>query len=396
MILKPDSDKPSRVYGILIISLVGMLLMGCASDRISISFRHTLKQHPESGVMIRDIQSVASITPYGAYAALGSVMNHWGVSVSPQTWSEDILWRHVNITPSMKDLAVIASQHDLWVFFSQSNWSQLKARLTCRVPVIVLVMSEYEKGTSRRFLVIAGYDDIAETLLVLNGREPVEQWSYEAFFKAWNRCYQWMMTICPPDQACWDMSVDEMIDRAAWYEQRALYEDAFMSYQAILDGGTRDARALVGCGNCYFATNDYPNAEMCYRQAIQLDALNGHAYNNLAYVLAVTSNKLSEAAWYVDQALALDPANPRVLETAGYTFYRMGQLDKAAGYLEKARAKASDAPLETRIAILDRLIQVYYTQDYKHLLKQVLTDAQKMDPEYVPDEEIVKYLNTTK
>ena len=91
------------------------------------------------------------------------------------------------------------------------------------------------------------------------------------------------------------------------------------------------ARALVA-----EKLNDLPAAESDLRRIIEQDPDNFHAWNALGYTLADRTDRLQEALGYIEKALALSPEEAAIVDSLGWVHYRMGDLETAAEYLQRA------------------------------------------------------------
>ena len=81
-----------------------------------------------------------------------------------------------------------------------------------------------------------------------------------------------------------------------------------------------------------------------YLRALELEPGNVPAMNNLAETLATKQNKLEDAAFWAQKALALAPTSPIVEDTLGWILYRQGKFEASLPYLEKS-AKGMDRPV---------------------------------------------------
>jgi tetratricopeptide (TPR) repeat protein len=73
-----------------------------------------------------------------------------------------------------------------------------------------------------------------------------------------------------------------------------------------------------------------------YLKVLQLEPGNAMAMNNMAETLASGLNKLDDAVFWSQKALALAPSNPVVEDTLGWTLYRQGKYDAALPHLQKS------------------------------------------------------------
>jgi tetratricopeptide (TPR) repeat protein len=81
-----------------------------------------------------------------------------------------------------------------------------------------------------------------------------------------------------------------------------------------------------------------------YLQAIRLEPNNVIAMNNLADTLGARQNKLDDAVFWAQKALALAPDSPVVQDTIGWAYYRQGKYATALPFLEKS-LKGQERPV---------------------------------------------------
>ena len=80
------------------------------------------------------------------------------------------------------------------------------------------------------------------------------------------------------------------------------------------------------------------------------DPKNGQALNALGYTLADRTDRYQEALGYIQQALALLPDDPAVLDSMGWIQYRLGDNAKALQYLRQAYQKNQDAEIAAHLS----------------------------------------------
>lgn len=73
-----------------------------------------------------------------------------------------------------------------------------------------------------------------------------------------------------------------------------------------------------------------------YREAIRLDKDNAHACNDLGYLYADSGTNLAEALRLTTHALDLKPNDGYIMDSVGWTYYKMGRYPDAVEHLKKA------------------------------------------------------------
>jgi len=85
------------------------------------------------------------------------------------------------------------------------------------------------------------------------------------------------------------------------------------------------------------------------RKLLVKDPQNAHALNSLGYTLADITDRYDEAHELIQQALAIRPDDPFILDSMGWVQYRMGNHQAAIDYLERAFAKREDAEIAAHL-----------------------------------------------
>ncbi|WP_316367860.1 tetratricopeptide repeat protein [Candidatus Thiodiazotropha sp. CDECU1] len=99
------------------------------------------------------------------------------------------------------------------------------------------------------------------------------------------------------------------------------------------------------------------------------------ALNALGYTLADQTNRLDEAKGYIQQALALKPESPAILDSMGWVEYRMGNLEAALEFLNKAAEISPDAEIASHLG------EVLWQLGQKERAIQVWNEANERDPD---------------
>jgi tetratricopeptide (TPR) repeat protein len=83
-------------------------------------------------------------------------------------------------------------------------------------------------------------------------------------------------------------------------------------------------------------------AEQDLRAILASDPGNATALNALGYTLTNRTERHNEALELIERALALDPDDPAVLDSMGWVLFKLGELERALGYLREAYAAFPD------------------------------------------------------
>ena len=89
--------------------------------------------------------------------------------------------------------------------------------------------------------------------------------------------------------------------------------------------------------------------EQGLRKLIQIKPDHAHAYNALGYTLADRSERLDEARQLIEKALGLAPDDFFVMDSLGWVYYRLGQLEKAEDTLRRAYLGQHDAEIAAHL-----------------------------------------------
>jgi tetratricopeptide (TPR) repeat protein len=104
------------------------------------------------------------------------------------------------------------------------------------------------------------------------------------------------------------------------------------------------ARALVA-----EKLNRIDTAEKDLRRILKKDPKNANALNALGYTLADRTTRYAEALAMIEQALALKPDDPFILDSLGWAYYRLGNYAEAVRYLRTAYDKRADAEIAAHL-----------------------------------------------
>jgi len=112
---------------------------------------------------------------------------------------------------------------------------------------------------------------------------------------------------------------------------------------------------LFNLGSVYERTEKFELAEETFRKAIANNPDNHLALNYLGYMLAEKGAKLQESIEFIKRALELDVNNGSYLDSLGWAYFKLSNLELAEKYLALAVEREGDSP-----EIHDHLGDLYY------------------------------------
>ena len=122
----------------------------------------------------------------------------------------------------------------------------------------------------------------------------------------------------------------------------AIYRDAGRTDQAVdvlvkADKSLpNSAEIKFDLGMLYERQGKLDEFEKLMRRVIELEPNDADAYNALGYTLADQNTRLDEAQDLLERALDLQPDSPFILDSVGWYFYRVNDLQAALGYLQRS------------------------------------------------------------
>jgi len=163
--------------------------------------------------------------------------------------------------------------------------------------------------------------------------------------------------------------------RAGLYGQQEQYEQAFKLLTDEL-AGQSDQRDLL-----------YARALLAERIS-QLDVLeadlrkilaeypdDAEALNALGYSLLVNTDRYAEAEKYLLRALKLQPNEAVIMDSFGWLQFKLGRLEQARDYLERAYAKQQEGEIAAH------LVEVLWVLGRKEEAEKIFNEAIKKVPE---------------
>jgi tetratricopeptide (TPR) repeat protein len=129
------------------------------------------------------------------------------------------------------------------------------------------------------------------------------------------------------------------------YEGAEEFDDAHEVLDIMIDEFERNREQTHFMRGALYERNQmHDDAESAFREALDINPDNPAVLNYLGYMLADQNEKLEEALEMIQKAVDSDPINGAYLDSLGWVYYRLGRLELAEEYLNRAIMFASTDP----------------------------------------------------
>lgn len=143
-------------------------------------------------VLIEDIPFFAQDDYQCGPASLASVLNYWGVNVSPENIADEIYSKSAKGTLNI-DMVFYSQRKGLNTSQYSGNMDDLMKNIKAGLPVIVLVDYGFYIYKSNHFMVVLGFNK--HGIIVNSGKEREKFIPVEDFIKSWEKTEFWTLLI---------------------------------------------------------------------------------------------------------------------------------------------------------------------------------------------------------
>ncbi|HXG84912.1 MAG TPA: tetratricopeptide repeat protein [Pyrinomonadaceae bacterium] len=123
------------------------------------------------------------------------------------------------------------------------------------------------------------------------------------------------------------------------YAQAKRGKEAIEAANQAISTGRSEEKIQIGkltLATAQQMSGNFAAAENTLRELLKQSPGNPIALNNLGYFLIERDTKLDEALNLIEQAVKIDPTNPSYLDSLGWAYFKLGNLNQAEKYLKEA------------------------------------------------------------
>ncbi|MDO9270500.1 MAG: tetratricopeptide repeat protein [Methylobacter sp.] len=163
--------------------------------------------------------------------------------------------------------------------------------------------------------------------------------------------------------------------QAGLYGQQEQYEKAFKLLTDALTGQPDQRDLLYTRALMAERINKLDMLEADLKKILAKHPDDAEALNALGYSLLGSADRYAEAEKYLQQALNLQPNEAVIMDSFGWLQFKLGKLEQALGYLERAYAKQQEGEIAAHLA------EVLWALGRKEEARKIFNKAIKKAPE---------------
>jgi tetratricopeptide (TPR) repeat protein len=166
--------------------------------------------------------------------------------------------------------------------------------------------------------------------------------------------------------------IDFYLYEAAFLRELEMNQEAYDLYNVVLQKYPENVDVLYARAMVAESLNMLSVLEEDLEFILQKNPDNADALNALGYTLTDRTNRHEEALVLIQKAVELVPNNAYFLDSLGWVYYKLGDLEKAEKYLRDAIAIQDD------VEFLAHLGEVLWNQDRHAEAKKVWAEAKQV------------------
>lgn len=275
---------------------------------------------------------------------------------------------------------------------AQSRAGELFAALTAQYPLD----AEIRRFASGYYFSIKDYVRAAENMSVVadQHREDPQIWNFLARMYVTADMMPEALATARTAVEFWPEDTDSREMLGLLLSQDGRYDEAIGVFAESL--ALPDVKAdnklhsdICRCmGDVWQQAGRMDSAVVYYEKAIAIDPDNDLALNNYAYYLADRGLELSRAEQMSSRSMMLQPGLPTYLDTYAWILFKLGEYQKASGYIDTALLRSGD---NLSAELLEHAGDIAYKLNRREQAVEYWREALDLDPE---NERLIRKVTT--
>ena len=217
-------------------------------------------------------------------AALASVLQYCGVLVSVESLVDKVYLPDKRGSLQYELLATVR-RSGLIPYILDGQLTSLLAELSSGRPVLVLQNLGLDSYPVWHYAVVIGFDLKNDRLILRSGTERRKLMSARHFVKTWSKADNWGFVVLKPGDFPSEVDRDRYLTAITALEGIVSEATQLLAFRAAVERWPRNAWALTGLANAFYASGDSLRAEQTFRRLLRIDPEHTIARNNLAQLL---------------------------------------------------------------------------------------------------------------
>lgn len=178
-----------------------------------------------------------------------------------------------------------------------------------------------------------------------------------------------------------------LILEAELFIQDKQFDQAMNVYNKVLKTEPKNEDLLYARSILAIQQKNLDLAEQDLKCILVLDENNDRALNTLGYTLLVHTQRIEEAKDLINKAYDLNPESPAILDSLGWLYFKLGDLEEAKSLLEEAFAKSQDNEIAAHLG------EVLWQRGNKDAAKEVWEKGLEFNPQAEAIKKTMERLN---
>ncbi|MBL1432556.1 MAG: PA2778 family cysteine peptidase [Gammaproteobacteria bacterium] len=294
-----------RAAGLALIMAIG--LSGCASIHPAGYIKQTPPADLGRAIVLADVPFYPQKRYQCGPAALATVLNHYGVAVTPYTL-KPLVYIPERKGSVQTEMLAAGRSYDMLAYVIEPNLDSLFYEVAAGHPTLVMQNLGLSWLPRWHYAVVVGYDLDANQIILRSGATKEWRTTIANFDTTWARSKRWAVVYMPAGEIPKTAKPLPYLKSALALEQTGHKNAALKSYQAAAQRWPEDLLSTMARGNFAANNGDWMSAEQAFHQTLKYHPKAAEAWNNLGHVLAQQHCAI-EAREAVECAIELTPDN---------------------------------------------------------------------------------------